>query len=323
MKEDIPWKVLEEKFKEEISEENDKLLNRWLIYKAENVIIYSQLKSYYDQHQCLPTHFNPDVSLAIKSFNKAVQADTSQTKNKFIIPHWLKIAAAVLIVVAGYWFLQKTNEGKALHYTTIAAGDTGMLQHKTPDNSTIWLKAKSKIRYANNFKENRTIQLVGEAYFEVAPDKNHPFKVFSERSVTTVVGTKFNISSWLTNPNVEITVNEGKVIFGKENGKNIALVKGQRGVLSKPTDSLTIQTPSANYLAWMTKEFYFENEPLNAIMQKLADVYGFQFRISNKHLKETQITARFSKRPLPEIIQTLEVVTGKQFTKNNNTYIIQ
>ncbi len=323
MKEDIPWKILEEKFKQEISEENESLLNLWLVQQPENIVIYNQLKLYYDQHQCLPTNFNPDVSRAINTFDQAVQAQNSKKEYRLTVPNWMKIAAAILLLVAGYWFFQKSNKVPAVHYITIAASDTAMLQHKMPDNSIVWLNAKSKIQYTDNFKENRNIHLAGEAYFEVAPDKTHPFKVFSDKSVTTVVGTKFNICSWLTNPNIEITVNEGKVVFGKENGNSVPLEKGQRGVLSKSTDSLTVQTPEANHLAWMTKEFYFENESLNAIMQKLADVYGFQFRISNKHLKETLITARFSKRPLPEIIQTLEVVTGKQFTKNNNTYIIQ
>lgn len=322
MKEDIPWKMLEEKFSEEISEENDKLLNLWLVHQPENVVIYNQLKLYYDQYQRLPTHFNPDVSRAINIFDQAVQAQNSKIKHRLSVPNWMKIAAAILLLVAGYWFIQKSNKVPAVQYITIAASDTAMLQHKMPDNSIIWLKAKSKIYYAGNFNENRTIRLAGEAYFEVAPDKTHPFRVFSDKSVTTVVGTKFNIRSWLTNPNIEITVNEGKVVFGKENGNSVALEKGQRGVLSKTNDSLTVLAPEANYLSWITKEFYFENTSLNEIMQKLADVYGFQFKIPNHHLKETKLTSRFSNRPLPEIIQTLEAVTGKKFTKKDNTYII-
>jgi ferric-dicitrate binding protein FerR (iron transport regulator) len=234
----------------------------------------------------------------------------------------MKIAAAVFLIILGYWFLDKSNKAATIQYTTIAASDTAILQYKTPDNSTIWLKAKSKIRFASDFNRNRTIHLTGEAYFEVAHNKNYPFQVFAGNSVTTVVGTKFNISSWLANPNIEITVNDGKVIFGQDKGNTVTLVKGQRGVLTKSDSSLSIQIPEANYLSWMTKEFYFENTPLNTIMHKLADVYGFNFNISNQHLKETRLTARFSNRPLSEIIQTLEEVTGKQFIKTDNIYII-
>lgn len=323
MKEDIPWKILEEIFKEKISEENNKQLSLWLIREPENIIIYNQLKSYYDQHKNLPTHFNPDTSQAIKKFNDTIHTRFSNTVKKRIIPYWLKIAAAVFVVVLGYWFLQKSLKISTIHYLTIAASDTAMLQHKTPDSSTVWLKAKSKIRYADNFEKNRTIHLLGEAYFEVAHNKNFPFKVYAGNSVTTVVGTKFNISSWVTSPNIEITVNDGKVIFGKETGSTIALVKGMRGILYKSADSLTVLKPEANYLSWMTKEFYFENTPLNIIMQKLADVYDFKYNISNQLLKETRLTARFSKRPLSEIIQTIEEVTGKQFIKTDNIYTLQ
>lgn len=320
MKEDIPWKMLEEKFKEEISAENDKLLDSWLINQPENILIYNQLKSYYDQHGSLPTHFNPDTSLAIGKFNETILTGTPTRR---LIPHWMKIAAAIFLFVLGYWFLQKSDKGSAIYYTTIAASDTAMLQHKTPDNSIIWLKAKSKIRYADNFNRNRVVYLIGEAYFEVAHNKRYPFRVFSENTVTTVVGTKFNINSWVINKNVEITVNEGKVIFGNEKGNSITLVKGQRGILTKSNNSLTVQTPEANYLSWMTKEFYFENTPLNTIMQKLSDVYGFQYTITNQKLKETRLTARFIRRPLNEIIRTLEEVTEKHFVIKNNIYLLQ
>lgn len=322
MKDDIPWKILEEKFKEEISEENDKQLNLWLIRKPENIIIYNQLQQYYRQHKSLPTHFNPDTAQAIKKFNATILSGTANTVKRRIIPHWMKIAAAVFIFVLGYWFIHKSDKASSIRYITVAASDTAILQHKMPDNSIIWLKAKSKIRYADKFKYNRTIYLIGEAYFEVAHNKSNPFKVFAGNSVTTVVGTKFNIRSWLTNPNIEITVNDGKVIFGQEKGSTVALVKGQRGVLTKSDNSVTVQAPEANYLSWMTKDFYFDNAPLYSIMQKLADVYNFQFTIPNQSLKKIKLTAKFSKRPLSEIIQTLEEVTGIQFKKTNNTYII-
>jgi ferric-dicitrate binding protein FerR (iron transport regulator) len=321
MKEDIPWKILEEKFKEEISEEKDNQLNLWLIHQPENVIIYNQLKSYYNQHKRLPTHFNPDSSWALKKFQETILTRSAHSKRRILL-YWTKIAAAVFIIVLGFWFLQKSDKVSPIHYTTIAASDTAMLRYKTPDHSTIWLKAKSKIRYADNFEKNRTIYLIGEAYFEVAHNKSYPFKVFAGNSVTTVVGTKFNISSWVTHPNIEITVTDGKVIFGKEKGNAVALVKGQRGVLTKSDELITIQTPEANYLSWMTKEFYFDNTPLNTIMEKLADVYQFKFDIPNQSLKEIRLTAKFSKRPLAEIIQTLEVVTGKQITQTNNIYTI-
>jgi ferric-dicitrate binding protein FerR (iron transport regulator) len=323
MKEDIPWKILEEKFKEEISDDDNKLLSGWIVQHPANLIIYNQLQNYFNQHKSLPVDFTPDASKAFDKFRDNIYRENRKAVPRKLLMNVAKVAAVVLISFMSYWLWHRSAKDAGITYTTIAASDTALLKHQMPDGSIIWLKAKSKIRFAENFKKNRTVSLVGEAYFEVSHDKKHPFRVFADQTITTVVGTKFNIRSWLSAKETKLTVNEGKVLFGKEHGTILPVVKGQEGTVNKNDGTVKVQTFEANYLSWLTREFYFENAPLNRIMQKLADVYGFRFIIANQNLKDSRLTARFSKRPLSEILKTLETATGAQFLKNDDAYIIQ
>ena len=71
-----------------------------------------------------------------------------------------------------------------------------VIRYELPDHSVVWLNAGSTLRYPTTFKkDNRLVELKGEAYFEVQADKDRPFYVNTPNGLSVYVyGTKFNVA---------------------------------------------------------------------------------------------------------------------------------
>ncbi len=90
---------------------------------------------------------------------------------------------------------------KRLAYNTMETPRGGQFQVVLPDGTRVWLNAASSLRYPLAFEgHERKVELIGEAYFEVAKDKARPFKVYSASQIVQVLGTHFNINAYTTEP---------------------------------------------------------------------------------------------------------------------------
>ena len=80
------------------------------------------------------------------------------------------------------------------------------------DGSIVHLNSDSRLRYPKQFGLfNRTVELWGEGYFNVAKDENRPFKVDLQGVEVRVTGTKFNVKAYSAEPNIWITLDEGGI----------------------------------------------------------------------------------------------------------------
>ena len=101
-----------------------------------------------------------------------------------------RIAAAIIIAVSAYYMTADYiyNKGAQPQTITVPAGQRAQIT--LADGTRVWLNAKSTLTYASNFGRNeRNVELDGEAYFEVAKNKKLPFYVHTEMNKVRVVGT--------------------------------------------------------------------------------------------------------------------------------------
>ncbi|GAA4312914.1 FecR domain-containing protein [Mucilaginibacter gynuensis] len=135
-----------------------------------------------------------------------------------IVKWWKYAAAASILIIAsfGLWRLNDettTTDTARLSVVSSKPGKVSMV--KLSDGTLVWLNAGSRISYPQTFGKTATreVYLEGEAYFEVAKDKEHPFRVHARNLVTRVLGTKFNVKAYKTSKAVEVTLLEGKVML--------------------------------------------------------------------------------------------------------------
>ncbi|SDL01643.1 FecR family protein [Pedobacter sp. ok626] len=168
-----------------------------------------------------------------------------------------------------------------LKYNIIETPVGGQFQVDLPDGTRVWLNALSSIKFPASFAGQafRKVALKGEAYFEVAKNKNQPFRVSTDKQEVEVVGTHFNINAYPDELAVKTTLLEGSV---KVNGEFIK--PGQQSVVTS-TGLRIFKTDLEAALAWKNGLFMFDSEALESVMRKISKWYGVTVKYSNEEVK--------------------------------------
>jgi len=162
---------------------------------------------------------------------------------------------------------------------TMSTPRGGQYRLTLPDGSKVWLNAASSITYPTAFTgNNRTVQVDGELYFEVAKDAARPFIVKKGATHVTVLGTHFNVNAYNDEDQVKVTLLEGSVQVSSETSGAAALLKpGQQisvyetAMLSQPAYVNTDQV-----MAWKNGIFNFHKASLQEVMRQLSRWYDVE-----------------------------------------------
>lgn len=181
------------------------------------------------------------------------------------------------------------------------------------DGTRVVLNAGSSLRYPSYFSgEARTVELKGEAYFDVARYKKMSFQVNTEKAQIEVLGTQFNVNTHGVEEDMEVTLLEGsvKVIKGKE--LNI-LVPGQKAVI----DADIKIDPNADLdqaIAWTNDLFNFKGMALADILRQMEQWYGVEVDMSET-LPDIKLSGIISRTlPASKVLEMLSLSSGLQFS---------
>lgn len=212
----------------------------------------------------------------------------------------------------------KTAEGKIIYdlsnttaaangqYNTIETPMGGQYQVNLADGTKVWLNAASSLRYPTHFSGNeRKVELTGEGYFEVAHQKNMPFKVASAGQTVEVLGTHFNIMAYHNEPVVKTTLLQGSVRISI--GKQHTLLKpGQQAARIGSKISVSDDVDMEDVVAWKNGYFKF-NESLEGIMSKISRWYGVEVVYETKTDPNLTYSGKISRgRNISAILKIIE-----------------
>lgn len=154
------------------------------------------------------------------------------------------------------------------------------------DGSKAYLNSGSVIRYPVKFIEDkkREVFLEGEAFFDVAENKNELFIVNSNGINVEVYGTKFNVRNYSEDFNSDIVLVEGSVGINNSEVSELTMLKpGFKGSVDK--ENFRVKTSKVNtkiYTSWIDGEVIFRNETFSQILKKLERLYNVTI-INNKN----------------------------------------
>lgn len=234
------------------------------------------------------------------------------------------VAASIIIaVLISLHFIDETgmNEeistNSEIEYRELRTEKGQRTRINLTDGSIIHLNGDSYLRIPEAFRpgEDRLVYLEGEAFFEITRGDNITFKVVAGETVTTVLGTRFNISSYWEDDDVTVVVADGIVSFGYLNEPAIEpaiLTNNQKGVIVMGDTPKISNVPDLSvYHGWTTGELIFEQEPLPKMISKLERWFGIDIEIYDEAggLLNKQITASFSERqPAEDVLQSISLV---------------
>lgn len=172
-----------------------------------------------------------------------------------------------------YSAAQEGSEGE-IKYNTLVTPRGGQFRITLPDGSKVWLNAASSLRYPTAFNgKEREVQLMGEAYFEVARNPALPFKVTVKGMTVQVLGTHFNIMAYQDEMNIQTTLLEGAVKV--HNGTQAVQLKpGQQARLNTTGNmSVNENVDVEEVIAWKNGYFHFSHESLEGVMRQIGRWY--------------------------------------------------
>ncbi len=188
------------------------------------------------------------------------------------------------------------------------------------DGTKVWLNSQSEIEFPVSFNgTERVINLIGEAFFEVAPDSERPFIVHSYNQTVQVLGTSFNIKAYADENKVFTTLVEGKVTVGS-GGNKITLTPGMESVCLRSNNGIEIYKANINFAtAWRTGYFMFNEQSLDEMIKVLQRWYGYEFIYDNQIEGAGTFSGRFNKYSnLDTTLRSITLAGGPQFFINED-----
>jgi transmembrane sensor len=253
----------------------------------------------------------------VSSNSKIISLEPKTTK---IFSRFWKVAAAVLLLIAGSW---------SVYYFTKSAEKIMFAEQKPQeiilhDGSIVTLNAGSEITYPRRFQANeRRVTLEGEAFFEVAESEGKPFVVEARGVEIRVLGTSFYVNARGDATTVEVIVSTGKVALIAPDNRQLPLTAGQKGVYNKNDNLLqeaSVENP--NFLAWKTRLIVFENTGLKEVFEVVGQTYGEQFSIADKELENCMLTATFHEKQLEDVLDIIRETFELQYLRSNSMIIV-
>lgn len=171
------------------------------------------------------------------------------------------------------------NDRDAISFNTLATPAGGQYQVTLADGTRVWLNALSSIKFPTSFRgATRSVELTGEAYFDVARDKYRPFHVEVNGVDVEVLGTEFNVNAYTDEPSVSTTLVEGSVKLVKANAA-LVLMPGEEGQTTGASAfALEKNVNLDRVLAWKNGFFSFQGADIRTIMRQISRWYNVEVR---------------------------------------------
>ncbi|WP_162946497.1 FecR domain-containing protein [Chitinophaga barathri] len=288
----------------EITAEEMGQLQSWLEADPANQAYYESLKDTWDLAAGAWSEMpEPDVERNWQRFSENLTAPAPLRVVTRRSSWWRMAAAAIVIVAAAgltFTLIQRNKE-------TVLTADNGKKTFTLPDGSKVYLNRNSQLAYNGSFgDDNRTVQLKGEAFFDVAADAANPFIVAAGASQTKVLGTTFVIKAYDDKP-VQLDVVTGKVAFSGKKGDNGALVltAGHTAILQTDKEPRQIQNSDPNFMAWKENRLYFSNVPLYKTLSAIEAYFNIRFIVSDPSLLNLNYTGTFDDPALTEVLDVI------------------
>ncbi|HVW61356.1 MAG TPA: FecR domain-containing protein [Puia sp.] len=194
--------------------------------------------------------------------------------------------------------------GVSYHTLTVPEG-CKPVQVSLADGTEVWVNTASVLRYPAAFTGGkRDVTLRGEAYFEVAQEKDKPFSVQTEHMTVQVLGTAFDVSAYNDDKQHDVVLASGSVVLTANGHSGVLqrqLSPGDLASYVPGTGRLSMAVVNTEeYISWRKGYLIFKRAPLEEIIKRLSRYYNIQIDIKAAGLQEETFSGRL------DFIQNIE-----------------
>ncbi len=307
-----------------ISEQERISLNNWRKQNPKNNKLFEEYEKTWEI-----SNINKDIAeididaewniLKSNIAENVVSLSPKQNKKISSLQYFIRIAAVFIILAVSitsvYYFF---NQGSQKDYLSV----NGPNEVSLSDGSEISLNHNTEFKYPEKFAKDKRLVILenGEAYFDVAHNKEKPFIINTGEIVIEVIGTSFNVSALPESNEIVVIVNSGKVAVYRKSNENdkIILQAGEKGTFIKEEKILEkTENVDENYKSWKTKKLVFKNKKLKSIVKTINKIYQSNI-IINDEIKDCRYTSTFDNLSLDAILTILQSTFDLKIDKKEN-----
>lgn len=303
-------KTIEKYLKGIISSQKREEVMEWIEKEEKNKRKFLELRKLYD----------------ISIWNAEFISDKKMRKLSTINILWRVAAISLILLSIGLSFLLQSNDVSQIAVETITCPQGQRLELVLSDGTKVWLNSNSMLSFRNNKKMNsRIIDLDGEAYFDVAPDKKSPFIVQTEIYDITVLGTSFNVFAYRNSGLFECSLLEGSVNLTNKNETELMNLQPNEKVELYNGSLIRSPIDADEDFLWKVGIYSFKNQPLSNVFSHLSLLHEVNIKLKNPQLGTQMCTGKFrNKDGIDHILSILQKNYRFSVTKDEKTqtYII-
>lgn len=279
------------------------------------------------QNLCALSASLPVEGDEIKAVDKLLQFKQAHKNKKknfvHLTRHLVGYAAAISIAVLSTWMIMDyqydntIEEQIAFEEFSTPAGQRA--QVKLHDGTVVWLNARSRLRYPNQFSgTERKVELDGEAFFEVSRNEEAPFVVSTEKLDIKVLGTKFNVFAYKGKNEFTTALIEGSVKLYKPDNESVAMFMSPDDYAElKDGRLIKSKISSTDFLLWKEGIYAFDDIPFGEIIKRLELYYDITIEIRNKNLNTYKFSGKFRQRDgIESVLKTLQKIYYFSYVKD-------
>lgn len=193
-----------------------------------------------------------------------------------------------------------------------------------PDGSAVTLAPASTLKYRRGLRGGRReAYLTGAAFFDVFHDKHHPFSVFTDKVVTTVLGTSFRVQAYAGPADVQVQVRTGAVRVSQRRAPaggaaaTVVVLPNQQAVYSAGGQGLRRELVAQPALL-APQSFTFEDRPVAEVLAALEKAYGIRIEYDAAAVRNCTLTLSLGKQPLFEKLDIICETLGATYEKTGD-----
>ena len=298
----------------------------WLKADDGNRKYYEQFKLIWDKSQTLADNITVDEDAAWQKFKTHIRQPPTAEKIPaktvgFSMVRKLQVAAAILLVALGSWWMYNTFNRPAAIAMINKQSFSNTLVDTLPDGSIITLNKHTVLSYPASFQtKTRMVKLKGEAFFKVTPDKAKPFIVDAGNVTIKVVGTAFDVKNY--DSTTQVIVESGIVLVSR--GKqSIELHKGEQVFINNNTavfEKSKIKDSLYNY--YRSKQIICNNTPLPDVIETINQAYNAHIVLGDDALQHLRLSTTFKEESLETVINIIQQTFNLRVTQQGDSTIL-
>lgn len=322
MRDTIIISLLQKYIKDQCSEQELRTLLQWLKSPDSHAGLDSVIQPLWDaidRDMAQPTseretELRKEVSSLLSKIEHKNKSANTGVRNKNRLNGFYRIAAILILAFSVTFGLLKIYDRpqQMITYTEKISAKGEKKSIRLADGTKIILNSDTKVRIPNNFnKEERTIEIEGEGFFDVTPDPDNPFVIKSGEAQVKVLGTSFDFKSYKEDEFIKLTVSTGKVrVNVADQDLQLAVSPNEHLSINKIDGNVRKETiEENNYIKWIHGSLYFNKEPIREVIKTINRTYNRKVILQCKDC-DYRITGIHDNKSIEAVIEAICFTTG-------------